>query len=101
VSLSLPLPESLELAHLRTTLRTWADRITGALQLPPVLRGRLIKVELTFGAQLVGHRLGRVPEGWIATTVRGAAVVYQHDDATAKDLPLTATGAARVTLWVW
>lgn len=101
MSALLPLPERLELAHLKTTLQAWATRLTPVLRLAPVLRGQLLPVTLASGAQEVEHRLGRRLEGWALLSLRGLAVVYQHAEADALRLPLTSSAAASAVLWVW
>lgn len=101
MSLPLPLPERLELAHLKTQLQTWRDRLAPVLALLPVTRGRLISADLASGAQLLEHRLGRAPVGWILVSPRAAMTVHQHDEADVASLPLTSTASGSVVLWVW
>lgn len=101
MSVLLPVPESLELAHLRTTLAAWRDRLGGVLRLAPVMRGSLLEVQLVSGAQLVEHRLGRRLEGWFPVSLRGPATIHQHAEADRFRLPLTSTAAVSAVLWVW
>ena len=97
----LPLPERLDLAHLKNVLQAWASRLSPLFALAPVYRGRLLAVSLSSGAQSVEHRLGRRPEGWFLVSPRAAATVHQHDTADTLRLPLTASAAVDASLWIW
>lgn len=98
--LGLPLPGP-DPTAIVAALRTWRERIEAILALEMLDRPRIFQVELRSGDNLVEHKLGRRPRGWILISPRGSAFVAQIGEADEARLPLVSTANLVLTLWVW
>lgn len=83
----------------------WASQINPLLDLP-LLQGVQVKaVELVAGANVINHRLGRAPQGYIITRQQGAAVTLYDTQSTNSrpqlTLNLVSSGAGTVDLWIY
>lgn len=100
MGLGLPLP-SPDAPSIVNALRVWRDRLDALLGLEVLDRPRIFAVDLKTGANVVEHKLGRKPRGWVIVAPRGGALVAQIGEADALRLPLTSTADISLTLWVW
>lgn len=70
--------DSKDLSLLQTN---WAQQINPVLNLP-TNKGQVLKsISLVTGSNQVSHRLGRNLQGWFLVRQRGAASVYDQQDA--------------------
>lgn len=75
---------------------SWASQLDPVLR-NPSLQSRLIKgVELSVGANVINHRLGRTQQGWRIVDIDGNAQIYRSE--AFNDLTLTLTSDAAVTV---
>lgn len=80
------LPQGLSLDMMQNA---WARFLNPWLK-NPMSSGVYIKdITLNSGVNVINHKLGRVPQGWIAIDVQGASTVYRS--APFNDLTLTLT----------
>lgn len=102
----MPLPrlqsEDAALGRLQTRWKASLDPLVDL----PLLQGVLLKnVSLQSGANVVDHRLGRAPQGYLVTRVQGAATsLYDTQAANPRPqltLNLVSSAAATVDLWVF
>lgn len=86
------LPQQLNLQMMQNR---WASYLDPLLK-NPMSSGVYVKdVTLAIGANVINHKLGRVPQGWMIIDIQGAATVYRS--AAFNDLTLTLTSSAAVT----
>ena len=62
----------------------WASLIEPFLNRPTNQANLLKEVQLVNGTNVINHRLGRKLQGWYLTRIRGAAVIYDNQDANQK-----------------
>ena len=90
------------LGRLQTLWKAALDRVVDL----PLTRGvQLTRVELQSGLNVVNHRLGRRPQGYIITRMTGAGATL-YDTQTDNPRPeltllLNASAAATVDLWIY
>jgi hypothetical protein len=86
-------------AALQDAIHDWIDDVRDC----PLLMGQRIDgITLGAGAATnVAHGLGRVPEGWVVVDKDAAVSVYRDGTATAAVLPLRASGATDVDVWIF
>lgn len=81
--------------------KRWAEVLNPVIALPPN-QGILLKnVSITSGANVINHKLGRLPQGYIITDLNAAASIYRSADSTDLYLTLTSDNAALIALWVF
>lgn len=102
--MSLPIfhTEDQDMALLQTK---WASQLNPLLS-NPISNGILLKsVILATGANVVNHKLGRKPQGWIITRYNGGtANLYDTQDnnqTPALTLNLTSSSAVSVDIYVF
>ncbi len=80
----------------------WAQQLNPLLN-SPALQGRIVKsVRLAIGANTINHLLGRNLQGWTLVRKRGAASIYDTQDAnTQPALTLTLVSDAVVTVDIY
>ena len=67
----------------------------------PILNGVLLKdVDLSASATAIGHKLGRIPQGWIVVDKNANEDIWSTDK-TRSLLTLVASGDVTVTIWVF
>jgi hypothetical protein len=77
----------------------WATQINPVLANP--LSGAIIlkNVQLSSGANVINHRLGRALQGWYPVRVRASATFYDTQDTNNyPELTLNLTASAKVTI---
>jgi hypothetical protein len=66
-----------------------------------ILDGLLLEdISLSSGSNIISHRLGRVPRGWIVVRKSSTATIYDNS-IDEYYLNLTASAVCRVSLWVF
>lgn len=90
------------LARLQTA---WAKALNPVVD-APLLQGILLQgLELASGANVIDHRLGRAPQGYIVTRMRGTAATLidtqESNPRPALTLQITASAATTVDLYVF
>lgn len=83
---------------------TWAQAIDPVIALPLNSGLLLTDIALTTGSNVINHKLGRALIGWFLTRNNAAVTVYdtQSSNSTpALTLALTASGAAKVSIYVF
>ena len=88
------LPLNLPLPKMQTI---WKSQIDPVLANPTNNISILSNVSLINGTNVINHKLGRTPQGWIVTDVQGAASIYRPSTAQFNDLTLTLISNAAVT----
>lgn len=83
----------------------WSNALNPLVDLP-LLQGVLVKnIELTAGANIVNHGLGRSPQGYIITRAQDAATALYDTQASnprpALTLLITSSATCRVDLWIF
>lgn len=84
--------------------KTVENKISSAVGNSPTAgqSGKEITVQLTAGSVTVHHGLGRAPKGWQQVRlVAAAAVSYAESGANDSTITFVASGAARLTVWVY
>lgn len=79
----------------------WASNLDPLLK-NPMSNGNFVNgVVLASGSNVINHKLGRTPQGWMITDRNGAATVYRSAAFNPLTLTLTASAAVTVTLYVF
>lgn len=94
--MSLPIMQSdSEQLHMMQT--RWASILNPVIT-NPIAHGAVLKqVTLVSGANVINHKLGRKLQGWFITRLRGAANLYDTQDANSMpDLTLQLQSSANV-----
>lgn len=85
-----------------TLLQTqWSQMINPVISLPQNQGVMLKEVELLTGTNIINHRLGRRPQGWMLTDISAAATVYRSFPFNDLTLTLTSSAAAVVNIYVF
>lgn len=74
----------------------WAGILNPMLRNPSLQANLLTGIDLSNGATVINHKLGRMPQGWRIVDIDGAATIYRS--AALNDLTLTLTSDAAVTV---
>ncbi len=79
----------------------WASELNPILALP--LNNMVITkgVELSVGVNVINHKLGATPQGWIITDIDGVATIYRSAPFSKLTLTLTSSAAVTVNLGVF
>lgn len=94
--MSLPQKLSLDMMQNR-----WASYLDPVLK-NPMLSGVYVKdVVLASGDNVINHRLGRVPQGWLIVDINAAVQIYRNASFNELTLTLNSSGAATVALYVF
>jgi len=102
-SMALPIfkSDSTEMGLMQTA---WATQLNPVVA-NPVSSGKVLKnVELSSGANVINHLLGRKLQGWILTRQRSSAAIYDTQDANKfpeLTLQLTSSAAVVVDIYVF
>jgi len=91
------LPQGLNLAMMSNR---WASFLDPVLK-NPITSGVYVSVSLVTGANVINHKLGRTPQGWILTDIQGAQTVYRSAAFNDLTLTLTASGSVTISLYVF
>ena len=77
------------------------DSLRDALNVVPFLDGVLYSpgTALTVGSNVIAHRLGRTPKGWILLRATGAATSLYEESRGDKYITLNSSGAAVPEIW--
>jgi len=87
------------LVRVADNLRISINRILDSI---PFLDGVLAEnVALTTATSNVSHKLGRTPVGWLVVDKSADACVWRPSAADATILPLTASAAVTVKVWIF
>jgi hypothetical protein len=79
----------------------WASILDPFLQLPLLQGATLEGVKLTTGANVLNHKLGRLPQGWIITDKDSVAIVYRSSPFNPLTLTLNSSGNCTVNIYVY
>lgn len=83
----------------------WASALNPIVDLPLLKGVQLKNVELTTGANIINHRLGRAPQGYILTRTQDAATTLYDTQSTNPrpelTLQLNSSATCRVDLWIY
>lgn len=79
----------------------WASEINPVLALPTSKPSFLKGIIITTGVNVINHRLGRLPQGWIITDTNSGAILYRSADFNDLTLTLTSSGSATISLMVF
>lgn len=80
----------------------WASILNPVLDIPLNNRPSVLKdVVLATGNNVINHRLGRKPIGWIVTDVDANVGIYRSAEFNDLTLTLNSSGAATVSLLVF
>jgi hypothetical protein len=66
-----------------------------------ILDGQAVTVTLSGTETKVEHGLGRLPCGWVVQDKTANQNVWRSGEMTARHIPLTASAAVTVTLWIF
>lgn len=80
---------------------SWASQLNPLLALPTSSPSLLKNIKLVSGANVINHKLGRVPQGWIVTDVNAVITLYRSAAFNDLTLTLTSSGAATISLMVF
>lgn len=78
-----------------------------ASELDPILRNILVNgllvdnITIKSGANVINHRLGRKPQGYIIADINAAVTLYRSQPFNNLTLTLTSNGNATISLWVF
>lgn len=87
-----------ELSMLQTQ---WANQLDQVLDAPQNKAILLKDISLVVGDNVINHRLGRKPQGWIIADIDGVASIYRSEAFTPLTLTLNSSAAVTVTLEVF
>lgn len=78
-----------------------ASDIRDALNNNPFLNGVMYApgTQMTVGNNVISHRLGRTPQGWIVTRVTGAATNLYEVSRNERTITLNASAAGVCEIW--
>lgn len=94
--MQLPLIQNPELAQVK-----WKS-ILDPLLAKPISSGLIVySIVLTSGVNVINHKLGRTPQGWIITDIDAAITLYRSAAFNPLTLTLTASGSATCSLMVF
>jgi hypothetical protein len=79
----------------------WKTALVPILRKP--LNGMVILpgLALASGVNVINHKLGRMPQGWVVLDTNAAQTVYRSAPFNDLTLSLTASGAVTITLGVF
>ncbi len=90
------LPQQLSLTNMQNK---WAAAIDPVLANPTINNLVLHSVQLSTGANVVNHKLGRKLQGWYPSRVRASATIYDTQDTNqTPELTLTLVASAAVVV---
>ena len=79
----------------------WASIINPTLASPLSTPSMLTNIPLATGVNIIYHKLGQLPVGWIITDVNASVSIYRSKPFTDTTLTLTSNGAATISLIVF
>lgn len=79
----------------------WASELNPFLKLPISSPSLLSNISIVSGVNVINHRLGRKPQGWIVSDINAAVTLFRSADFNDLTLTLTSSGAATVALMVY
>lgn len=83
-------------------LQTKWRSILNPLIAQPISSGNPLNgISLAASANVINHKLGRVPQGWFVTDVNTSTIIYRSGPMNDKTITLTSSNAATVNLWVF
>lgn len=80
---------------------SWASKINPLIDSPlssPIL---LTDIALTSGNNVINHKLGRQPQGWIITDINGVSSIYRNAPFNNLTLTLNSSNSVSVNLMVF
>jgi len=84
-----------------TAQTIWASQIEPVLSNPVNNISMLKAITLASGANVINHKLGRKPQGWIITDINAAATIYRSQPFNDLTLTLTSNAVATINLGVF
>jgi len=85
----------------QTAQTRWASILNPVLSLPPN-NGILLKnIQITTGVNVINHKLGQTPQGWIVTDQDASCTFYRSAPFNDLTLSLTASANTTISLWVF
>jgi hypothetical protein len=79
----------------------WSSILQPVLNLPLNSSVFLQDIVLASGSNVINHKLGRTPQGWIIADQNASASIYRSDAFTATQLTLTSSAAVTINLVVF
>lgn len=79
----------------------WASVLTPIIKNPIVSGGQLDDIILDTGDNVINHKLGRQPQGWVIVDIDAAAVIYRSAEMTPKTLTLNSDADCTVSIYVY
>lgn len=79
----------------------WASEINPVLALPTNSPSMLKNVPIVTGVNVINHKLGRTPQGWILTDINSNVQLYRSAAFNDLTLTLTSNGASTISLMVF
>ena len=79
----------------------WASIINPVLSLPTNAPSFLKDLSVVSGSNVINHRLGRTPQGWIIIDTNAAITLYRSAAFNDLTLTLTSSGSGVISLMVF
>jgi len=98
--MALPIFQS-ALPELTMQQTRWASQLNPLLALPTSSPSFLKDIKLSAGVNVINHRLGRTPIGWVVSDSNAAVTVYRSQPFNDLTLTLTSSGGAVVSLLIF
>lgn len=92
------LPQGLDLP---STQNRWASILTPWLKNPMSSGVYLKNLSLVSGSNVINHKLGKTPQGWIVIDIQAAETLYRSAAFNDLTLTLTASGDVTASLYVF
>jgi hypothetical protein len=79
----------------------WKSIIDPLLKNPTNNISLLTNIKLQVGNNIINHKLGKKPQGWIITDINGKATIYRSADFNDKILTLNSSAVVTISLGVF
>lgn len=79
----------------------WASQLNPLLGLPTSSPSLLKGINVVSGTNVINHRLGRTPQGWVICDIDGAITLHRSAAFNDLTLTLTSSGAATISLLIF
>ena len=79
----------------------WSSILNPIIAQPLNSPSMLKNISISTGSNVINHKLGRTPVGWLVIDVNAPITLYRSNELNDLTLTLTSSGAATVTLLVF
>lgn len=79
----------------------WAPQLNAVLRSPTTNPTLLHNITLTAGVNVINHKLGTTPVGWMITDINAPVTIYRSAAFNPLTLTLTSSGSAVISLAVF